>query len=62
MEPVDQRPITLIVRLWRRGGDLVAEVRSSDRREPRYFGSGEELLAFLRRPLAHDADEPDGGA
>jgi hypothetical protein len=47
---VDKRSITLIGRLWRRDGDLVAEVHSPDRREPRNFGSGAELLAFLREP------------
>lgn len=58
---MDHRPITLIVRLWRRDGDLVAEVRSPDLREPRYFGSGEELLAYLRRP-PHERDGPEEGA
>lgn len=43
-----QKPTTLILRLWHRDGDVMAEVRTPDRGEPRYFGSGADLLAFLR--------------
>lgn len=60
---MDDKPLILIVRLWRRGDSIIADVRPSDSEERRYFSSTAELLLYLET-LKQDlelAKEKEGG-
>ena len=60
------RPVTVILRLWRRSRSLVAEIRFVDRREHHYIRGGSDLLAFLEKladgelPEASTENDEDG--
>ncbi len=43
----DDKPLILIVRLWRRGDGIITDVRPSDDDKRHYFSSTAELLSYL---------------
>lgn len=62
---MQQRPLVLVVRLWRCANRLVYEVRSADSAERRYFmqahGLLEHLEAIGREPRARSEGTGDDG-
>jgi hypothetical protein len=60
---MDDKPLIMIVRLWRRGDDIITAVRPLESGERRSFTSTAELLEYLetlKRSL-ESAKETEGG-